>query len=104
VKRAFVLTFVLLGVLTLALPGCGKREKTAGGDEATQTIAPATPQPAPSETEAMTQTIEIGDGRSVNEGGALANDASTDTTATLPSTATTATSTAAPPAPTTTTR
>lgn len=102
-KRAFVLTFVVLGVLTLALPGCGKREKSAGGDEATQTIAPATPQPAPSETEAMTQTIEIGDGRSVNEGGALAGDATTDTSATTATAGTTATA-APPPAPTTTTR
>ena len=51
----------------------------------------------------MTQTVELGDGRSVSEGGALAEGAATDTVSTDTASAT-ATTTAATPPPTTTTR
>ena len=76
--------------LLLALGACRGREQTH--DETTATIAPATPQPAPTGTDAMTQTVELGDGRSVSEGaasdeGTAATDsAATDTAATAPMT------------------
>ena len=87
----------------LALAACRGKETAAGGD-GTETIAPAQPQPEPTGTDAMTQTVELGDGRSVSEGGALAEGSTTDTVATAPTTTTTGTTatTPAPPASTTT--
>lgn len=89
---------VLAAVLLLA-GGCKKRE-TATGDAATETIAPAAPQPAPTGTDAMTQTVDIEDSRSDAEGGGLTDTAHPATTTT---TATTATTTATTPRPPTTT-
>lgn len=54
--------------LLLALGACKGRE-SATQDEATATIAPAQPQPGETGTDAMTETTELGDGRSVSEGG-----------------------------------
>lgn len=65
--------------LVLALGACKGREEKAH-DESTATIAPAQPQPGETGTDAMTQTVELGDGRSVSEGGASAEGA----TATVP--------------------
>jgi hypothetical protein len=93
VKRKSFLTIVLIAVsvlLTVALSGC-RREK-AGDAEHTGTMAPVTPPPTAtaSDTDApATQTMEIGDDRSSNEGGALATEERS-------STATTATTTHAP--------
>lgn len=102
-KRTFASVVVALAVLMLAIPGCKGRENATGG-EPTETIAPATPQPEATGTEAMTQTVDIGTGRSESEGGALTAGSATDTidTASVTATDTTATQTAAPP--TTTTR
>ncbi|HYC89860.1 MAG TPA: hypothetical protein VEO54_11665 [Thermoanaerobaculia bacterium] len=94
---------VLMSVL-LALGACRGKEKAAAGGEGTETIAPARPQPEATGTDAMTQTVELGDGRSVSEGGALAEGSTTDANATVPATDTTATTTSAPPAASTTTR
>jgi hypothetical protein len=85
---------VVLSVV-LALGACKGKEKAAAGDP-TATIAPAQPQPGPTGTDAMTQTVELGDGRSVSEGGALTEGAATDTIVTS---GTTNTSTGAAPAP-----
>lgn len=65
----------------LALAACRGRE-TQAHDESTATIAPAQAQPAETGTDAMTETVELGDGRSVSEGGASEE----GTTATAPST------------------
>ena len=93
---------VILAAVLVFAGGCRRHEKT--GDAATETIAPAAPQPEPTGTDAMTQTVDIEDSRSEAEGGALMDTAHTTTTATT-ATATTATTTAAaPPPPTTTTR
>ena len=74
--------------LLLALGACKGREKAH--DESTATIAPAQPQPAETGTDAMTQTIELGDGRSVSEGGAAAEGTTATTTGAATDTAITA--------------
>jgi hypothetical protein len=104
VKRTIASVVVVLAVLVLAIPGCKGRENAGAGGEPTETIAPATPQPEATGTEAMTQTVEVGtDGRSVSEGGGLTAGEDTDTVDTAAATSTgTTTATAAPP--TTTTR
>jgi hypothetical protein len=81
VKSSTVRSLVIAILLLLALGACKGREKAAT-DESTATIAPAQPQPAETGTDAMTQTIELGDGRSVSEGGTSEEGA----TATVPST------------------
>jgi hypothetical protein len=91
---------VLLSIL-LALGACRGKEKAAAGGEGTETIAPAQPQPEATGTDAMTQTVELGDGRSVSEGGALAEGSTTDTAAIGTDTAATTTTTT-PPVSTTT--
>lgn len=83
---------LILLAAVLALPACRDRESAAGG-EATETIEPAKPQPAPTGTDAMTQTVDIEQGRTDAEGGGLtATDTALDTTAT---------GTVVPPAPAT---
>lgn len=97
-KRPLISLLAVCAVLLLALPSCRRNEQARDG-EAHETIAPATPQPAPTGTDAMTQTVDIEQGRSEAEGGGLTS--STDTIAT--GTSGTTTTTTAPP-PTTTTR
>ena len=94
-------TMVVLALVTVALGGCKGRESASGG--ATETIAPAQSKPGATDTDAMTQTVNVEDGRSEAEGGAL-NNPTTATTATTETTGTTEnpTTTVAPP-PTTTT-
>ncbi|HYH07494.1 MAG TPA: hypothetical protein VEK11_10600 [Thermoanaerobaculia bacterium] len=101
-KRPLISFLAVCTILLLALPSCGKRERAATGEEAHETIAPASPQPAPTGTEAMTQTIDVDEekgGRSISEGGAL----TTDPTTTTPVTATTTTGTTTGTTATTTT-
>jgi hypothetical protein len=91
-------SFVVAVSVVLALGACKGRE-TAGGAEVTETIAPAEPQPAPMGTDAMTETVDVEDSRSISEGATL-EDAGSET-----STADTAgTQAPAAAAPTTTTR
>jgi hypothetical protein len=73
IKRALLLS--MIGVLV----ACGgHREHTVKGSAATtDTVAPAAAQPAPTGTDAMTQTVDVGDGRSEADGGVT-----TSTTAT----------------------
>jgi hypothetical protein len=93
------LLVVLLAAL--ALPACRNRE-TAGG-EATETIEPAAPQPAPTGTDAMTQTVNVEQGRSEAEGGGLTSPTTADTALDTTVTSTVAAPTTAP-TPSTTTR
>ena len=74
--------------IVLALGACKGREQAH--DESTATIAPARPQPAETGTDAMTQTVELGDGRSVSEGGVAAEGATATTPGAATDTATTA--------------
>lgn len=91
-------SFVVAVLLLLALGACKGRE-AAGGAEATETIAPAQPQPAPMGTDAMTETVDVEDSRSVSEGATLEDAGSTSPTDTA------GTQAPAPvPPPTTTTR
>lgn len=80
---------LLLAVAFLAALGACKGKEKAH-DESTATIAPAKPQPAETGTDAMTQTVELGDGRPVSEGAA----SETDTAATAPMTENPTTTTA----------
>ena len=102
-------TVVILCALTLALSGCKRfREASSTSGETTGTIAPAAPSPDQTGSDAMTQTVDIEDSRSENDGGVLTNPnpgVKTGATATTGTTGTTGTmtGTVAPP-PTTTTR
>ena len=59
-------------VLPLAL-ACRRHEgNSAPSAQSTQTIPPAAAQPAPTDTEALTQTVDIEDSRSEAEGGTAA--------------------------------
>jgi hypothetical protein len=106
VKRSTLLIVVIYAVIALALGAC-RREAVSGEAASTQTIAPATPQPADMDTGALTQTVDVEAGRSEVEGRtangqditAMASDTVTTSTA-----ATTTTATTTAPPPTTTTR
>jgi len=56
-------------MLAAALVGCRRRHEGPGTVQQTQTIAPAAAQPAPTGTDAMTQTVDVEDGRSEEDGG-----------------------------------
>jgi hypothetical protein len=71
---------LVIAVSLLLVLGACKRHEQKAHDESTATIAPASPQPGETGTDAMTQTVELGDGRSVSEGGTSAEGA----TATAP--------------------
>ncbi len=63
-------TVILLLFAVAFLAGCNRHRANNTGAETTQTIAPATAQPAVSGTDtAMTQTVEIEDSRSDADGG-----------------------------------
>jgi hypothetical protein len=57
----------------LCVTGCrwGKSSAVSSTAPTTQTIAPAAAQPAVNGTDAVTQTVDIEDGRSEEEGGGL---------------------------------
>jgi hypothetical protein len=84
VKNSTIRGLVVAVALLAAVSAC--KGKETAREETTATIAPAKPQPAETGTDAMTQTVELGDGRPVSEGGV-----STDATATAPATDTAAT-------------
>jgi hypothetical protein len=91
---------LLLVTLTVMITAAACNREKAGGD-ATETIAPAQPQPDPTGTDAMTQTVDIETGRTDAEGGGLTQPT---TAGTAIDTAVTSTAAAPPPPPTTTTR
>lgn len=70
-------TLLLLIVLTAAVCGTACRGRRSGASNGaavtTQTIAPAAPAPAPNGTDAATQTVDLEDGRSEEDGGVLTN-------------------------------
>lgn len=69
-KRTTAGILVIIMLCALSFSAC-KRQETAVSGEVTETIAPATPQPAPTGTDAMTQTVDIEAGRTDAEGGTL---------------------------------
>jgi len=65
IKRALFLSMIVMVV------ACGSRRENSStnGTSTTETVAPAAAQPAPTGTDAMTQTVDVGDGRSEADGG-----------------------------------
>jgi len=90
-------------LIALAALACNRGEKAANTTAATETIAPARPQPDATGTGDLTQTVDIEDSRSESEGAAL-NQGTAQPTETSSTTGTTAPPPAATTAPTTTTR
>ena len=90
-KRGQTLLAIAVVVL-LSATACHRVESRVSE---TESVAPATPPPGnPDETDtALTQTVEIGEERSPNEGGVLTNPEQTTTATVAPATATTATTT-----------
>ena len=60
---------LLIMTLPLALAACRGRAGDPSKNVQTQTIAPAAAQPAPNGNDAMTQTVDVEESRSVAEGG-----------------------------------
>jgi hypothetical protein len=73
VKRPGTLSVLIVMMLTLWASGCrwGKSSTVTSTAPTTQTIAPAAAQPAVNGTDAVTQTVDIEDGRSEDDGGVL---------------------------------
>lgn len=70
-----VMTFVLF-----AAAGCrGRKSGVTTTAPTTQTIAPANGQPAANGGDAVTQTVDVEDGRSEDDGGVLTNPQKTTT-------------------------
>jgi hypothetical protein len=64
---------LILSAIVSLFVACHRRETRAPGaaqPPTTQTIAPADARPAPTGTDAMTQTVEVEDSRSEEDGGA----------------------------------
>ena len=97
-----ILFVMSIAMLLLLAAGCGRDETVATGTEATGTFKPPEPKPGELGTDAMTQTVELDDGRSENEGGNITTpdpDVRTSGSPVPPTetTATTATTTNPPP-------
>ena len=97
-KILFLMSIALLLVLAT---GCGREESAATGTETTGTFKPPEPKPGELGTDAMTQTVELDDGRSESEGGHITTpDPDVRTSGSpVPPTATTTTTTTNPPSP-----
>ena len=82
-KKTATLSFLLLMMLALFAAGCrGRKSSSATGTApTTQTIAPAAGQPAANGGDAVTQTVDVEDGRSEDDGGVLTNPQKTSTAA-----------------------
>jgi hypothetical protein len=74
VKKTRLPVLILMS-LALAFPGCRGRKSSSVTTTAptTQTIAPAAGQPSTNGGDAVTQTVDIEDGRSEDDGGVLTN-------------------------------
>ncbi len=85
-KPATLLFLILLNVTLLA---CRERSavSTRSTGAAVDTIAPAAAQPAPNGNDAMTQTVDIEDGRGESDGGVITNPPSTAKGAVRPTSA-----------------
>ena len=73
-KKTATLSLLIVLTFALAAAGCrGRKSSSATGTAQTQTIAPAAAQPAVNGGDAVTQTVDIEDGRSEEDGGVLTN-------------------------------
>ena len=75
----------------IALTGCPRHEQKQESAPTTQTIAPAAAKPDTTGTDAMTQTVEVDDSRSEEDGGVITNPSSTAKTGTVKTTTATTT-------------
>ena len=69
IRRALQSVLIVIAILAIVV-ACA-REGGAGKAGETQTIAPAAGHTSPTDTDAMTQTVSIEDGRSEADGGVL---------------------------------
>jgi hypothetical protein len=83
VKKTATLSLLIMLMLALSAAGCrGRKSSSATGTaQTTQTIAPAAAQPAVNGGDAVTQTVDVEDGRSEDDGGVLTNPQSAKTPA-----------------------
>ena len=74
-KKTATLLFLILLTLAVSAFDCrGRKSSSATGTaQTTQTIAPAAAQPAVNGGDAVTQTVDVEDGRSEDDGGVLTN-------------------------------
>jgi len=74
VKKTATLSLLILLALALSAFDCrGRKSSATGTAQTTQTIAPAAAQPAVNGGDAVTQTVDVEDGRSEEDGGVLTN-------------------------------
>jgi hypothetical protein len=74
VKKTARLSLLIVLSLALFVPACrGRKSSTTSTAPTTQTIAPAAGQPASNGGDAVTQTVDVEDGRSEDDGGVLTN-------------------------------
>ncbi len=75
VKKTATLLLLIVMTFTLFAAACGWRKSSTATTTAptTQTIAPAAGQPAVNGGDAVTQTVDVEDGRSEDDGGVLTN-------------------------------
>ena len=78
---------VAIVLCALVLTACNRQETAVQG-EVTETIAPASPQPGLTGTDALTQTVDIEGGRTDAEGAGITGTVPTDSTGTAADTAT----------------
>jgi hypothetical protein len=73
VRKTAALLLIVMSISVFA--GCGWRKSASSNSTApvTQTIAPAAGQPSTNGGDAVTQTVDIEDGRSEDDGGVLTN-------------------------------
>ncbi len=83
-RKTARLSLLILMPLALLAPGCrGKSSSATTTAPTTQTIAPAAAQPSTNGGDAVTQTVDIEDGRS-DDGGVLTNPQKAKTPAKAP--------------------
>ena len=85
-KKTARLSLLIVLSLALSVLGCrGRKSSSATStNPTTQTIAPAAGQPAANGGDAVTQTVDIEDGRSEDDGGVLTNPQKAKTPAAKP--------------------
>lgn len=73
-RKTAALLLIVMSIAVLAA-GCGWRKSSSSATTTTvtQTIAPAAGQPAVNGGDAVTQTVDVEDGRSEDDGGVLTN-------------------------------
>jgi hypothetical protein len=86
VKKTATLSLLIVMMFALAAAGCrGRKSSSATGTaQNTQTIAPAAAQPTVNGGDAVTQTVDVEDGRSEDDGGVLTNPQTAKTPGTMP--------------------